>query len=496
MLGVTCMASIANYFIWYLNEVAAVTKRNSELAVAILALFFLGGGPTPVDAAPEAESVEAKPVDEAPYVPSAANLAARKWFQDARFGIFIHWGTYSVLGRGEWVMNIEKMTVADYEKLPAKFDPEKFDAAQWVATFKKAGAKYITITSKHHDGFAMWDSKVSDWDIVDRTPYQRDVLKQLADECAKQDMKLFFYYSQLDWHNPDYYPRGMTGQTAGRPDHGDWNKYLAYMDAQLAELLSGEYGQVGGIWFDGWWDQQSKRFEKTKNADPLATNLDWHLRRTYDMIHALQPACLIGANHHVRPFPGEDFQMFERDLPGENKGGHSKDAQIGRLPLETCDTINGAWGYNASDKNFKSVPDLIRYLVRAAGRDANFLLNVGPRPDGTLDPESVKRLEGIGAWLATHGQSVYGTRGGPIEPQSWGVSTQTPATIYLHVLDATKADADGWLTLSGSADVPAGQVGRLGADGEVESRKNGDGLLQVRLAKDDDAVDVVLVLNK
>lgn len=443
------------------------------------------------DAPPAAEAVRAVPVDEAPYVPTPENLAARRWFQDARFGIFIHWGTYSVLGRGEWVMNVEKMTAAEYEKLPPRFDPEKFDAAQWVATFKNAGAKYITITSKHHDGFAMWDSKASDWDIVDRTPYKRDVLKQLADECDRQGLKLFFYYSQLDWHHPDYFPRGRTGQTAGRPESGDWDKYITYMDAQLSELLSGHYGPIGGIWFDGWWDQQSKQFEDTKDADSRATRVDWHLRRTYDLIHRLQPACLIGANHHVRPFPGEDFQMFERDLPGENQAGFNRNSEIGQLPLETCDTVNGSWGYNAGDKNFKSVPELVRYLVRAAGRDANFLLNVGPRPDGTLDPVSVERLAGIGQWLDKYGESVYGTRGGPIAPQPWGVATHTPTTIYLHLIDRSKAEGDGWLTLTGSEDLDAGRVTAFDG-GKVTVRKPAGGPLAVQIDQASDAPDIVL----
>ena len=140
------------------------------------------------------------------YQPAPANLAAREWFQDARFGLFVHWGVYSVLGDGEWVMNNRKIPVADYEKLPALFNPTEFDAAEWVSLAKAAGMKYITITSKHHDGFAMFDSKISDYDIVDRTPYKKDVLKALADECRKQGLKLFFYYSQLDWHHPDYLP--------------------------------------------------------------------------------------------------------------------------------------------------------------------------------------------------------------------------------------------------------------------------------------------------
>src|SRR5690606_7345713 len=182
--------------------------------------------------------------------------------------------------------------------------------------FKKAGAKYITITSKHHDGFALWDSKESKWDVVDATPYGKDLLKPLAEECEKQGIKLFFYHSHLDWTHPDYYPRGRTGQASGRPESGDFDKYLDFMDAQLAELLSGEYGQVGGIWFDGWWDQQ-----KQGSDDPKATNIDWRLDKTYALIHGLQPGCLVGNNHHVAPFEGEDFQMFERDLPGQNTTG-------------------------------------------------------------------------------------------------------------------------------------------------------------------------------
>src|SRR5438477_4463858 len=156
------------------------------------------------------------------YKPSESNLKARQWFQDAKFGLFIHWGVYSVLGDGEWVMNNRKIPIRDYEKLPPEFNPVDFNAAEWVAIAKAAGMKYITITSKHHDGFAMFDSKVSDWDIVDRTPYKKDVLKMLADECHRQGIKLFFYHSQLDWHHPDYYPRGRTGHDAGRPASGEW----------------------------------------------------------------------------------------------------------------------------------------------------------------------------------------------------------------------------------------------------------------------------------
>src|SRR5690606_33139358 len=173
-----------------------------------------------------------------------------------------------------------------------------------------------------------------------------------------------------------------------------------------------------------------------KDADPRATRLDWHLRRTYDLIHKLQPHCSIGNNHHIAPFNGEDFQMFERDLPGQNKRGHSRDAVIGSLPLETCDTVNRSWGYNAEDNKFKSKRDLIHYLVQAAGNNANFLLNVGPKPDGTIDQQSAQRLTEIGEWLEENSPAVRPTRGGPVRPQTWGVSTKGGDVVYLHILDA------------------------------------------------------------
>jgi alpha-L-fucosidase len=351
--------------------------------------------------------------------PSPENLAARAWFQDAKLGLFVHWGVYSVLGDGEWVMNNRPITAADYEKLPALFNPVAFDAAEWVSLAKAAGMRYITITSKHHDGFAMYDSAVSDWDIVGRTPYGKDVLAQLAAECRRQGLKLFFYYSQLDWHHPDYFPRGRTGRTAGRPESGDWDRYIDYMNAQLTELLTG-YGDLGGIWFDGWWDRP---------------DAPWRLDETYALIHRLQPAALIGSNHHRAPMPGEDFQMFEKDLPGQNTAGFNADSQIGTLPLETTDTINTSWGFNLTDAAYKSTRELVHYLVRAAGHDSNFLLNVGPMPDGRIQPEFQTRLREIGRWLDLNGESIYGTRGGPIAPRGWGATTRKGSTVYVHVLD-------------------------------------------------------------
>jgi alpha-L-fucosidase len=407
------------------------------------------------------------------YTPPAANLAAREWFQDARFGMFIHWGVYSVLGDGEWVMQNKKIPIPDYEKLPAAFNPIDFNAAEWVSIAKGAGMKYITITSKHHDGFAMFDSKVSDYNIVARTPYKKDPLKALADEARRQGLKIFFYYSQLDWHNPDYYPRGNTGRDAGRPDNGNWPKYLDYMNGQLRELLT-NYGDVAGIWFDGWWDKP---------------DADWQLEKTYSLIHQLQPAALIGSNHHKRPNPGEDFQMFEKDLPGGRTQGFNADSEIGQLPLETCETMNGAWGFNITDRRYKSTRDLIRYLVRAAGANANFLLNVGPMSNGRIQPEFVTRLQEVGQWTGKYGESIYGTRGGPVAPHPWGVTTRKGDRVYVHVLDAV----DPSLLLPSLPS--AVRSAKLLNGGQAVAFRSGDFGTVLTLPKDLDPIDTIVVLD-
>ncbi|MBE0653778.1 MAG: alpha-L-fucosidase [Bacteroidales bacterium] len=360
------------------------------------------------------------------YVPSPENLKNREWFQDAKYGLFIHWGVYSLMAGGgdqgiaEWIMNSKRIPIRQYEKLPSFFNPVEFDADEWVEMVKKAGMKYITITSKHHDGFAMYDSKVSNYDIVERTPFGRDVLKELKQACDRQGIKLFFYHSQLDWHHPDYFPRGNTGQGyTGRPESGNWNNYIDYMNTQLTELLT-NYGEIGGIWFDGMWDKP---------------NADWRLDETYSLIHKLQPGALIGSNHHLYPFPGEDFQMFERDLPGQNTMGFNHTGPISDLPIEMCETMNGSWGFNIIDTKYKSTATLIKTMVRAAGYGANFLLNTGPMPNGKIQPENVDTLMVIGKWLEKYGESIYGTRKGPFEPAYWGASTQKGNTIYVHITD-------------------------------------------------------------
>ncbi|MFA7227187.1 MAG: alpha-L-fucosidase, partial [Dysgonamonadaceae bacterium] len=233
------------------------------------------------------------------YVPTKENLQNREEFQNMKFGVFIHWGIYSMMANGEWIMNNRNINYKEYAKLAEGFYPSKFDAAKWVSDVKAAGAKYICITSRHHDGFSMFATKQSPFNIVDATPFKRDVLKELADECHKQGVKLHFYYSLLDWSRTDYYPLGRTGRGVGRTEHGRWDTYHQFMINQLTELLT-NYGEIGAIWFDGLWDHD-------QNPD-----FDWRLPEIYAHIHKLQPGCLIINNHHLAPIEGEDAQTFEK----------------------------------------------------------------------------------------------------------------------------------------------------------------------------------------
>jgi len=363
------------------------------------------------------------------YTPAPENIAARRQFQDMKFGMFIHWGAFSVLSAGEWVMNERHIRIQEYKRLLHFFNPVAFDAKQWVTAAKNGGMQYITFITRHHDGFSNWDTHASDWKIT-HTTYGKDAFKQLADECHRQNMPLFVYYSLLDWGREDYpHETGRTGQTAGRSAKGNYASYLQFMKDQLTELLT-NYGTIAGVWFDGHWDQTAP-----EGAADRSSRIDWHYDEIYSLIHRLQPQCLIGNNHHLSPLPGEDFQMFERDLPGENKSGLSFQQASQQLPLETCETMNDSWGFNITDRNYKSAKKLIQYLVNAAGRNANFLLNIGPMPDGSVQPEFTDTLVAMGNWLKQYGRSVYGTRGSIVPPQEWGVVTAKDKSVYVHVLN-------------------------------------------------------------
>ena len=347
-------------------------------------------------------------------------MKARKDFADAKFGIFLHWGLYSMFGQGEWYMTNENINCHEYAKVAQAFYPHNFNAHQWIAAIKKSGARYITFTTRHHEGFSMWDTKQSDYNIM-HTPYGKDIVKQLADECHRQQIGIHLYYSHLDWTRDDY-PIGRTGRGTGRAaGKANWPAYYSFMNKQLTELLS-NYGKINAIWFDGWWDH---------DQDSIPFN--WELPEQYALIHRLQPACLIGNNHHQHPFEGEDIQIFERDVPGENKAGLSGQ-DISRLPLETCQTMNGMWGYKVKDQNYKTARELIQLLVRTSGKGANLLLNIGPQPDGSLPAVALNRLEEIGKWLSENGETIYGTTGGEVAVGDQVVSTRKGNKCYLHVL--------------------------------------------------------------
>jgi len=363
-------------------------------------------------AAPESQA--------AGYVPSEEVKKSQAEFANDRFGIFLHWGIYSLFGQGEWYLNYGPKA-EEYMKAARAFYPEGFNAAEWVSAIKNAGAKYICITSRHHDGFSMFDTAENDYNIVDGTPFGRDVLKELADECQRQGIALHLYYSHLDWVREDY-PQGRTGRTTGRDaSKADWKSYYGFMNRQLTELLT-NYGPIRAIWFDGWWDH-----------DEDATPFDWQLNEQYALVHRLQPGCMVANNHHQSPFEGEDIQIFERDLPGENTAGLSGQ-EVSRLPLETCNTMNGMWGYKIIDQNYKDSRTLIRYLVRAAGMGGNLLLNIGPQPDGRLPQAALNRLSEIGEWMKANGETIYGTERGPFPAQSWGTSTRKGNRLFLHVM--------------------------------------------------------------
>ena len=364
----------------------------------------------------------------------------------------------AVLGKGEWAKNLLSIENQEYEKLCDRFNPDPEWARNLASAARRAGCRYITLTARHHDGFSMWDTKQSDYNIVKSTPFKRDIVKELSEACQKEDLKLHLYYSHIDWTRPDY-PRGRTGLSTGRDStYSDWDNYYKFMNAQLTELLT-NYGPIRAIWFDGVWDH-----------DQDTVPFDWQLGPQYEMIHRLQPACLVGNNHHITPFEGEDIQIFERDAPGENTAGLSGQ-EISRLPLETCQTMNGMWGYKVIDTNYKSTTELIRFLVKTAGLGANLLLNIGPQPNGELPATALDRLKDMGEWLSVNGETIYGTEGSPFAEQSWGTATRNGDRLFLHVIKP------GTTEIIIPSDLKVKKAETFASRTPVETKKSKDGTI-------------------
>lgn len=358
------------------------------------------------------------------YTPSEDNVRNREEFARERFGIFIHWGIYSTFAQGEWYLNTGRLNKDVYAKAALGFYPAKYDPEAWVKAFKDAGAEYVTITSRHHDGFSMFDTDASDYNIVDDTPWGKDVIRGLADACHSQNFHLHFYYSLLDWMREDY-PLGRTGQYTGRrTDRQNYASYYAFMQKQIKELLT-KYAPVRALWFDGYWDHDSD-----------ATPFDWKMPELYEYIHGIQSGCLVGNNHHIATIEGEDFQMFEQDLPGQNTTGFAPDQVVSTvMPLEMCMTMNNSWGYDVRDNSYKSVSRIIQTLATAVSLNSNLLLNIGPMADGELPQPALDRLAGIGKWMKVNSRSIKGCGPGPVSKQEWGVTTAPTGNskvFYLH----------------------------------------------------------------
>jgi alpha-L-fucosidase len=362
------------------------------------------------------------------------------WWREARFGMFIHWGLYAIpagewkggKGHAEWIRETARIPIAEYDKFVGQFNPVKFDADQWATIAKNAGCKYVVITSKHHDGFCLFDSKHTDY-CVRSTPFKRDIMKELSNACRRQGLTMCWYHSIMDWHHPDYLPR--RGWEKRSAESANFDRYRDHMKNQLRELVT-NYGKIGVLWFDGEWEDTWKHE---------------HGVDLYNYLRGLDPNIIVNNRvdkgragmagmNKAGNFAG-DFGTPEQEIPATGLPG---------ADWETCMTMNNNWGYNKYDQRWKSTEDLVRKLADIASKGGNFLLNVGPTGEGLIPGPSVERLEAMGKWMKTNGEAIYGTSASPFKKLPWGRCTQKAVgektRLYLHVFDWPK---DGKLSVPG-----------------------------------------------
>ncbi len=366
---------------------------------------------------PHAASPAGEPVAEqtAESTPQTATPADLQWFTEARFGMFIHWGPVSLKGTEIGWSRGAQVPTEEYDLLYEQFNPTSFDAAEWVDVAAAAGMRYIVLTSKHHDGFCLWPSAFTDYDIAS-THFKRDILSELADACRERDIRFCLYHSICDWHHPDY-PTDSPGGRGVKPDP-DMDRYVQYLHNQLDELLT-FYGPLGILWFDGEWEkpwtvehgEDLYRFLKDRQPDIIINNRVGKARQG-----------MAGTTRQDLGNPGD------YDTPEQEIGSFKRDR-----PWETCMTICRQWAWKPADE-MKSLKECLRTLIQAAGGDGNLLFNVGPMPDGRIEPRQVERLREMGDWLRQYGQGIYGTRGGPYKPGPWGASTCRDNEIYLFIM--------------------------------------------------------------
>ncbi len=395
------------------------------------------------------------------------------WWREARFGMFIHWGAYAVPagtyhgervpGIGEWIMSHAHIPIPEYEGFVHRFNPTRFDADEWVRIAKDAGMKYIIITSKHHDGFAIFDSKVSSYDIVDATPYHRDAIKALAQAAHRAGLRFGVYYSIMDWHHPDAQGPNFPDYNSRTYTNPNFGRYVeTYMKPEIKELLT-QYPEIDVLWFDGEW---------------IADWNDERGRDLYDYVRAIRPSLIVNnrVGHSRQGLSGlnqqggiglGDFGTPEQQVPPEGLPG---------VDWETCMTMNDTWGYKSYDDDWKDTRTLVRTLIDVASKGGNFLLNVGPTAEGVIPSPIQSRLAEMGDWLRLNGTAIYGTTVSPYGAPAWGRYTAKGDTVYAHVFDWPK---DKRLTLSGMKDAPLRAA--LLADGKPLTVERADSGWVVRL---------------